>query len=291
MGNVESTIPPRLPSDTPPDYDGSSPGSLRRSSSHGGGGGGSDDEWQGYDKVIVSHNLAEEILDEIYGKLEPSQDEEAKEEAFAAAVAAALKESSAADNNTAGGGGSSSSSQESSNYYEDFASLRSEGERQREADRLEKETLMAKKSLADEILDELYGRNAEKFDNNGTASDAGKDEEDEMEKVSLSSVTSSASSTTSKGGKSVKFNISKDDSELPDNKSIIGKCINPLSISRMLQTKGKPLIHVLCLEVEKFYDHVCTLKEQRNFSFSHRIRFRSLDLSLHSETTKRYRDI
>ena len=28
----------------------------------------SEDEWYGYDKVIVSHNLAEEILDEIYGK-------------------------------------------------------------------------------------------------------------------------------------------------------------------------------------------------------------------------------
>ena len=28
----------------------------------------SEDEWYGYDKVIVSHNLAEEILNEIYGK-------------------------------------------------------------------------------------------------------------------------------------------------------------------------------------------------------------------------------
>lgn len=30
----------------------------------------SDNEWSGYDKVIVGHNLAEEILDEIYGKFD-----------------------------------------------------------------------------------------------------------------------------------------------------------------------------------------------------------------------------
>ena len=36
--------------------------------------GGSDDEWSGYDKVVVSHNLAEEILDEIYGKLEDNEE-------------------------------------------------------------------------------------------------------------------------------------------------------------------------------------------------------------------------
>ena len=34
----------------------------------------SEDEFNGYDKVVVSQNLAEEILDEIYGKIDTLQD-------------------------------------------------------------------------------------------------------------------------------------------------------------------------------------------------------------------------
>eukprot|EP00095_Tigriopus_kingsejongensis_P006708 maker-scaffold25_size650667-snap-gene-4.14 protein:Tk06708 transcript:maker-scaffold25_size650667-snap-gene-4.14-mRNA-1 annotation:"myosin-m heavy chain-like" len=107
------------------------PGSLHSSS---------EDEWTGYDKVIVSHNLAEEILDEIYGKIEPL----AKASADKSENLSNSQEPMAAKSDSEDPRHLSSSSEESSNYYEDFQT----------APTIE----LVKKSLADEILDELYGK-------------------------------------------------------------------------------------------------------------------------------------
>ena len=88
-----------------------------------------EDEWSGYDKVIVSHNLAEEILDEIYGKAELIEP----------GVEKAKKASSSSSS-----GSCSSSSSSTSSCYEEFD--------------FKGESATVKKSMADEILDELYGR-------------------------------------------------------------------------------------------------------------------------------------
>ena len=106
---------------------------------------GSDDEWSGYDKVVVSHNLAEEILDEIYGKLEGNNDDD-KESAAAAAE------------------GGNECDAATSVIYEDVAAIALNPDAKAIADVAAAASAAAaaaaaakKKTMADEILDELYG--------------------------------------------------------------------------------------------------------------------------------------
>ena len=123
----------------------------------------SDDEWTGYDKVVVSHNLAEEILDEIYGKLEDNKEE---------------KES---------GGGECDAA--TSVIYEDVAAVALDTKALAEAAAAE---AAKKKTMADEILDELYG-------------------------VSAAAAAASKSPATASPSRSPKSGRSRDDSLLPDN--------------------------------------------------------------------------
>ena len=136
-----------------------SPLSLTSSPSASSSSGGSDDEWSGYDKVVVSHNLAEEILDEIYGKLEDNKEE---------------KES----------GGECDAA--TSVIYEDVAAVALDTKAIAEAAAAE---ATKKKTMADEILDELYG-------------------------VSAAASKSPAMASPSRSPKSGR---SRDDSLLPDN--------------------------------------------------------------------------
>ena len=68
MGNVESTPTRGTEVDDDPKVD-DEPAPPRTPSSE------SEDELTGYSKVMVSNNLAEEILDEIYGKMAMSVDD------------------------------------------------------------------------------------------------------------------------------------------------------------------------------------------------------------------------
>ena len=120
--------------------------------------GGSDDEWSGYDKVVVSHNLAEEILDEIYGKLEDNKEKEESGECDAA----------------------------TSVIYEDVAAVALNTRAIAETAAAE---AAKKKTMADEILDELYG-------------------------VSAAATKSPAVASPSRSPKSGR---SRDDSQLPNN--------------------------------------------------------------------------
>ena len=121
----------------------------------------SDDEWTGYDKVVVSHNLAEEILDEIYGKLEDNKEKEETSECDAA----------------------------TSVIYEDVAAVALDTKALAEAAAAE---AAKKKTMADEILDELYG-------------------------VSAAAAAASKSPATASPSRSPKSGRSRDDSLLPDN--------------------------------------------------------------------------
>ena len=123
----------------------------------------SDDEWTGYDKVVVSHNLAEEILDEIYGKLEDNKEE---------------KESGGLECDAA-----------TSVIYEDVAAVALDTKALAEAAAAE---AAKKKTMADEILDELYG-------------------------VSATAAAASKSPATASPSRSPKSGRSRDDSLLPDN--------------------------------------------------------------------------
>ena len=84
----------------------------------------SEDELNGYDKVVVSQNLAEEILDEIYGKIEAYGDDDQKTQVYENSV---VNENGAIE----------------APFH------------------LHDPTSHQPKSLADEILDELYGRKAD----------------------------------------------------------------------------------------------------------------------------------
>jgi hypothetical protein len=134
----------------------------------------SDDEWSGYDKVIVSHNLAEEILDEIYGKLE-----EAKP----------MPEERAISDVSSNGSG----------YYEDVGDVSSEVSLAKALAEQAKQ-LQRKKSMADEILDEIYGV---------------------TKSPTAAAETEFVDGATASPLRSPKSNRSRDDSQLPDNAALI----------------------------------------------------------------------
>lgn len=172
----------------------------------------SDDEWMDYDKVIVSHNLAEEILDEIYGKLEPIASTRKKEES----QSENLSNSHEMPVKCANEDVHVSSSEESSNYSEDFQQMSEQ----------------FKKSLADEILDELYGHTPVGKSHYETVPSVSPEEETRTKSNSnpsslLSSPDLSSSSfrrAQYQSGASPRASIrSKDDLDLPDPKAVVGE--------------------------------------------------------------------
>ncbi|TRY62219.1 hypothetical protein TCAL_03186 [Tigriopus californicus] len=210
----------------------------------------SDDEWLDYDKVIVSHNLAEEILDEIYGKLEPiaskRPDEIRQSETLSNSHEMPVK---CANEDVH----VSSSSEDSSNYSgEDFQHMSEQ----------------FKKSLADEILDELYGQTTVGKSHYETVPNRSPNEETGPKSNSnpsslLSSPDLSSSSfqrARFQSGASPRASIrSKDDLDLPDPKTVVelsyrlsqggslnAKKLNPelissfLSESARLRLKSRP---------------------------------------------------
>ena len=188
-------------------FDSFSPLSLTSSSSSS----SSDDEWSGYDKVIVSHNLAEEILDEIYGKL--------PEEAASASAS--------------GSEGGSTSDPSSSGHYEDVGATASAvANPAKETKTLKAKALAtdqkqkhrkSKKSMADEILDELYGSKAD--------------------------VTGNANANSDSPNRSPRTAArSRDDSQLPDNAALImGKSLFVLAVGACLTVASSRLCKVLLL--------------------------------------------
>ena len=131
------------------------------------------DEWTEYDKVIVSHNLAEEILDEIYGKLEHlkvDNDDELEREISRPEndITPEILPEIEFNSDACGISPSNSPQQEEKTNF----------------------------SLADEILDELYGKN--------------KQLKEQQQKIA--NVSNHLSSPTTKARRS------QDDSVIPDSK-------------------------------------------------------------------------
>lgn len=155
-----------------------------------------EEEWSDYDKIIVSHNLAEEILDEIYGKLDDQEQNEMKitPQALASQSTAMTKKVEEAKSK------SSVSKTVVAAAADCFVSENDDDEM----------TTSFNKSMADEILDELYGS--------------------KVEVVEVGQEVLRSPKTRAHHGRS------RDDSTIPDNKAIFGKSATLIQPNCTLRT-------------------------------------------------------